>query len=73
MKLNKITIPEVTFTWRVYKDPSYCERYPWVLEIDGQIWNTYSMKDIGVETVVDIILGHHMAKAYEKAKEQISK
>ena len=41
---KKITIPETTFTWKVYKDPTYSERFPWVLEIDGDIWDSFSFK-----------------------------
>lgn len=40
--MKTITIPETKFTWRTYKDPSYDERFPWVLEINGEIYNSYS-------------------------------
>jgi len=41
---STVVIPQITIEFRVYKDPSYDERFPWVLEVNGSIWNSYSMK-----------------------------
>ena len=42
MQQATLKVPASTINWRVYKDASNCERYPWVLEINGKEWNTYN-------------------------------
>lgn len=50
-KVKQITMPERTYKWRVYKDLSYSENFPWVLEIDGDIFSNYSVRPTNREVL----------------------
>jgi len=68
--MKTITIPEMKVSYRIYRDPSYSERFPWVFEIDGEVYNTYADKGYIEDRVATIIRDYYFwPKVYEALKE----
>jgi hypothetical protein len=66
-RTKTVKIPAITVTWAVFKDSTRDERYPWVLEINGETWNEYKERGMAIEAADEVIKGHYIDPVVRKA------
>ena len=61
-KPRTITFAAVTVEYRIFRDKSVSERFPWHLELNGEHWNSYIDQPSAYADAVEVINAHYRPK-----------